>query len=133
MAYEKNVREGEIVSGGSTITQQLAKNLFLSGERTWWRKLQEAAITVMIETVMTKRRILEIYLNVVEWGEGVFGAEAAARYHFSTPAATLNPEQGARLAVMLPSPRQYGPGANTPYLQRRTNVILARMNTAQAP
>ena len=73
-AYEKNVREGEIVSGGSTITQQLAKNLLLSGERAWWRKLQEAAITVMIETIMSKRRILEIYLNVVEWGDGVFGA-----------------------------------------------------------
>jgi monofunctional biosynthetic peptidoglycan transglycosylase len=133
MAYEKNVREGEIVSGGSTITQQLAKNLFLSGERAWWRKLQEAAITVMIETVMPKRRILEIYLNVAEWGEGVFGAEAAARYHFGIAAASLNPEQAARLAVILPSPRQYGPGANTSYLQRRTNVILARMSSATLP
>lgn len=132
-AYEKNVREGEIVSGGSTITQQLAKNLFLTGERAWWRKLQEAAITVMIETVMSKRRILEIYLNVVEWGEGVFGAEAAARYHFGVPASMLTAEQAARLAVMLPSPRHYGPGANTAYLQRRTAVILARMNAAQVP
>ena len=133
LAYEKNVREGEIVSGGSTITQQLAKNLFLSRERAWWRKAQEAAIAAMIETVMSKRRILEIYLNVVEWGDGVFGAEAAARYHFGVPAAALNPEQAARLAVMLPSPRQYGPGANTAYLQRRTNVILARMPAARAP
>ena len=132
-AYEKNVREGEIVSGGSTITQQLAKNLFLSGERAWWRKLQEAAIAVMIETVMEKRRILEIYLNVVEWGEGVFGAEAGARYHFGIPAATLNPEQAARLAVILPSPRLYGPGANTSYLRRRVNVILARMPSAALP
>jgi monofunctional biosynthetic peptidoglycan transglycosylase len=132
-AYEKNLREGEIVSGGSTITQQLAKNLFLSGERAWWRKLQEAAIAVMLEAVMSKRRILEIYLNVVEWGDGVFGAEAAARYHFGVSAAMLTPEQAARLAVMLPSPRQYGPGANTAYLQRRTGVILARMSSAQVP
>jgi monofunctional biosynthetic peptidoglycan transglycosylase len=132
-AYKKNVREGEIVSGGSTITQQLAKNLFLSGERAWWRKLQEAVITVMLETVMSKRRILEIYLNVVEWGEGVFGAEAAARYHFGVSAAMLAPEQAARLAVMLPSPRNYGPGADTPYLQQRARVILARMQGAQAP
>ena len=132
-AYEKNLREGEVVSGGSTITQQLAKNLFLTGERAWWRKAQEAAITVMIETIMTKRRILELYLNVVEWGEGVFGAEAAARYHFGVSASMLTAEQAARLAVMLPSPRQYGPGANTAYLQRRAAVILARMNAAQAP
>jgi monofunctional biosynthetic peptidoglycan transglycosylase len=132
-AHEKNLREGEIVSGGSTITQQLAKNLFLSGERAWWRKLQEAAITVMIETVMDKRRILEIYLNVVEWGEGVFGAEAAARHHFGVAAAALRPEQAARLAVMLPSPRRYGPGALTPYLQRRTSVILGRMSAAAVP
>ena len=132
-AYEKNVREGEIVSGGSTITQQLAKNLFLSGERAWWRKLQEAAITVMLETIMSKRRILEVYLNVVEWGDGVFGAEAAARYHFGVPASQLTAEQAARLAVMLPSPRKYGPGANTAYLQRRASVIQARMNSAQLP
>jgi monofunctional biosynthetic peptidoglycan transglycosylase len=132
-AHDKNVREGEIVSGGSTITQQLAKNLFLPPERAWWRKLQEAAITVMIEAVMGKRRILEIYLNVVEWGDGVFGAEAAARYHFGTSAAQLGPEQAARLAVMLPSPRRYGPGASTPYLQRRAGVILARMSSAAVP
>ena len=132
-AHEKNIREGEIVSGGSTITQQLAKNLFLSGERAWWRKLQEAAITVMLETIMDKRRILEIYLNVVEWGEGVFGAEAAARHHFGIPAAALKPEQAARLAVMLPSPRRYGPGAHTPYLQRRTSVILGRMSAVAVP
>ena len=132
-AHDKNVREGEIVSGGSTITQQLAKNLFLTPERAWWRKLQEAAITVMIEAVMGKRRILEIYLNVVEWGDGVFGAEAAARYHFGVSAASLNSAQAARLAVMLPSPRRYGPGANTPYLQRRAGVILGRMSGAAVP
>ena len=132
-AHEKNVREGEIVSGASTISQQLAKNLFLPSERVWWRKAQEAAITVMLETLLTKRRILEIYLNVVEWGDGVYGAEAAARYHFGAPAAALSPAQAARLAAMLPSPRSYPPGLDTVYLQQRTATILARMNYAQVP
>ena len=93
-AFEKNMREGEIVAGGSTITQQLAKNLFFSGERSWWRKGQEAVVAVMLETLMSKRRILEIYLNVIEWGEGVFGVEAAARLHYGTTAAALSPETG---------------------------------------
>ena len=132
-AYEKNLKKGRVVAGGSTISQQLAKNLFLSGERTWWRKGEEAVITFMIETIMSKRRILEIYLNVIEWGSGVFGAEAAARHHFSMSAAMLGPEQAARLAAMVPSPRRYGPGSETAYLQRRTEVIRARMNAAQAP
>jgi monofunctional glycosyltransferase len=132
-AYEKNLREGEIVAGGSTITQQLAKNLFFSGERAWWRKAQEAVVAVMLETVMSKRRILEIYLNVIEWGDGVFGAEAAARYHYGTSAAGLTPEQAARLTAMVPSPRRYGPASDTAYLQRRTQTILARMNGAQIP
>lgn len=132
-AYEKNLREGEIVAGGSTITQQLAKNLFLSGERTWWRKAQEAVIAIMIEVIMTKRRILEIYLNVIEWGETVFGAEAAARYHFGITSSELGPEQAARLAAMVPNPRKYGPGATTPYLQRRTATLLGRMNAVRVP
>ena len=132
-AYDKNIREGEIVAGGSTITQQLAKNLVLSGERAWWRKAQEAAITVMIEIIMDKRRILELYLNVIEWGDGVFGAEAAARYHYGASAAELSPEQAARLAAMVPSPRRYGPGQNTAYLQRRTQTLLARMNGVRVP
>jgi monofunctional biosynthetic peptidoglycan transglycosylase len=132
-AYEKNLREGEIVAGGSTITQQLAKNLFFSGERTWWRKGQEAVVAVMIETVMSKRRILEIYLNVIEWGDGVFGAEAAARHHYGISATGLSAEQAARLASVVPSPRRYGPGSDTSYLQRRTQTILARMNGAQIP
>jgi len=132
-AYEKNIREGEIVAGGSTITQQLAKNLFFSGERAWWRKGQEAVIAVMLETVMSKRRILEIYLNVIEWGDGVFGAEAAARYHYGTTAAGLSAEQAARLTAMVPSPRRYGPASDTAYLQRRTQTILVRMNSAQIP
>ena len=133
-AYEKNVREGEVVAGGSTITQQLAKNLFLTGDRAFWRKAQEAAITVMIEIIMDKRRILELYLNVIEWGDdAVFGAEAAARYHFGVSASQVGPEQAARLAAMVPSPRSYGPGRNTAYLQRRTATILARMNHVRVP
>jgi monofunctional biosynthetic peptidoglycan transglycosylase len=132
-AYEKNVREGEVVAGGSTITQQLAKNLFLSGDRAFWRKAQEAAITVMIELIMDKRRILELYLNVIEWGDGVFGAEAAARHHYGVSAAQLGAEQAARLAAMVPSPRRYSPGRNTAYLERRTATILARMNGVRVP
>ena len=132
-AYERNVREGEIIAGASTIPQQLAKNLFLSGSRAWWRKAQEAAITAMLEAVLTKRRILEIYLNVVEWGDGVYGAEAGAQYHFGVTAAALTPAQAARLAVMLPSPRSYSPGRDTLYLQHRTAVILSRMNHARIP
>ncbi len=132
-AYEKNRKQGKIVSGGSTISQQLAKNLFLSGERTWWRKAQEAAITVMIETVMSKRRILEIYLNVIEWGNGVFGAEAAALSHFDTHAANLSAEQSAQLAAMVPSPRRYSRGSETPYLQKRKEIILSRMSAVAVP
>jgi monofunctional biosynthetic peptidoglycan transglycosylase len=132
-AHEKNQQEGEIVWGASTISQQLAKNLFLPSHRTWWRKAQEAVITAMLEAVLTKRRILEIYLNVVEWGDGVYGAEAAARYHFGVPAAALAPAQAARLAVMLPSPRSYPPGRDTLYLQKRTGTILARMQYARVP
>ena len=132
-AYEKNVEKGEVVAGGSTITQQLAKNLFLSGERAFWRKAQEAAITVMIEIIMDKRRILELYLNVIEWGDGVFGAEAAARHHFGIAAAHVGPEQAARLAAMVPSPRRYSPGRSTAYLERRTATILARMNLVNVP
>lgn len=132
-AYEKNLREGEIVAGGSTITQQLAKNLFFSGERAWWRKAQEAVIAVMLETIMSKRRIFEIYLNVIEWDDGVFGAEAAARHHYGSSAAALSAEQAARLAAIVPSPRRYGPGSNTSYLQRRTQTILARMPGARVP
>src|SRR6185436_14268462 len=128
-----NVREGEVVAGGSTITQQLAKNLFLSGERAFWRKAQEAAITVMLELIMDKRRIFELYLNLIEWGDGVFGAEAAARHHFGISAAELAPEQAARLAAMVPHPRRYRAGANTAYLQQRTQVLLARMNAVRVP
>jgi len=133
VAWERNKREGDIVAGGSTITQQLAKNLFFSGQRTWWRKGQEAVVTVMLETVMSKQRIFEIYLNVIEWGEGVFGAEAAARYHYGISAAGLSAEQAARLAAMVPSPRRYGPGANTPYLRQRTSIIYSRAHMVKVP
>jgi len=132
-AHKRNLREGEIVRGASTITQQLAKNLFLSAERTWWRKAQEGVITVMLETLLTKRRILEIYLNVAEWGDGVYGAEAAAQYHFKMPASALTPFEAARLAAMLPSPRSYPPGRDTLYLQQRSEHILSHMQYARVP
>lgn len=106
-ALEKNQRKGKSVAGGSSITQQLAKNLFLSPKRSYVRKLQEAIIALMIELLWDKRRILEVYLNVVEWGNGVFGAEAAARHYYGTSASRLAPSQAARLAVMLPNPRRY--------------------------
>ena len=132
-AWEKNQKKGRVVAGGSTISQQLAKNLFLSGSRTPWRKAQEAMATVMMESVMDKRRILEIYLNVIEWGDGVFGAEAAARHYFGTSAAALTPSQAARLAAMVPNPRFYDRNRATPWLERKTGIILARMPAADVP
>ena len=121
------------IVGGSTITQQLAKNLFLSGERTLLRKGQETAITLMLEACLSKRRILEIYLNHVEWGEGVFGAEAAAQHYFRKPASQLNAWEAARLAVMLPRPRYFEKLPNSPYLAERAEVIVGRMNSAVLP
>jgi len=132
-AMVRNEKRGRVVAGASTISQQLAKNLFLSGERSWLRKGQEAIITWMLEDVLSKRRILELYLNVAEWGDGVFGAEAAARYHFGVPAAALTAEQAAWLAVILPSPRRYERGRLTPYLGGRVNTILNRMGSVQIP
>ena len=132
-AIEKNRQKGRVVAGASTISQQLAKNLFLSPARTPWRKGQEAIITVMIERVMDKRRILEIYLNVIEWGDGVFGAEAAARHYFGTGASNLGPEASARLAAMVPNPRFYDRNRNTRWLMRKTQMILARMPAAEVP
>jgi monofunctional glycosyltransferase len=132
-AYEKNMKKGKIVAGGSTISQQLAKNLFLSTKRTPWRKLEEAAITLMLEQMMTKRRIFEIYLNVIEWGNGVFGAEAAARHYYKTSAAGLDAEQAARLAAMVPNPRYYDTHRGARGLERKTGIILARMNSAEVP
>ena len=132
-AIEKNERKGKIVAGGSTISQQLAKNLFLSSKRTPWRKAEEAVITVMLEKMMDKRRILEIYLNVIEWGESVFGCEAAARHYYGVSTASLGPEQAARLAAMVPNPRFYDRNRNARGLQRKTGIILARMNSAEVP
>lgn len=132
-AYEKNLKKGRIVAGGSTISQQLAKNLFLSTKRTPWRKLEEACITVMLEKMMSKQRILEIYLNIIEWGDGIFGAEAAARHYYHTSATNLNASQAARLAAMVPNPRYYDTHRYAPGLNRRAATILARMPLAELP
>jgi monofunctional biosynthetic peptidoglycan transglycosylase len=132
-AYEKNAKKGKVVRGGSTITQQLAKNLFLSGERSYVRKAQEMVITYMLEAMMDKRRIFEIYLNVVEWGNGVFGCEAASRKYFGKPAAALDQGEAARLSVMLPNPRFFGRHLDSNYLARRSALILMRMNGADLP
>jgi monofunctional glycosyltransferase len=121
------------VVGGSTITQQLAKNLFLSGERTLARKGQEFVLTLALETLLGKERILEIYLNHVEWGEGVFGAEAAAWHYFRKPAAKLTRYESARLAVMLPRPKYFEKLPNSGYLAERAGVIVGRMQNAELP
>ena len=132
-AYEKNNKKKKVVSGGSTITQQLAKNLFLSGSRSYLRKGQELVITYMLETLMDKERIFEIYLNVVEFGKGTFGAEAAARHYYGVSAANLGAAQAAKLAVMLPNPRFFDAHRDSNYLARRTGVILRRMGSAELP
>jgi monofunctional glycosyltransferase len=121
------------VVGGSTITQQLAKNLFLSGERTVLRKAQEAVITVTLEALLSKQRILEIYLNNVEWGEGLFGAQAAARHYFRVDAARLGAEPAARLAVMLPAPKRFEKRPGSPYVLGRAQTIVARMGDVELP
>jgi monofunctional biosynthetic peptidoglycan transglycosylase len=132
-AMVRNEKRGKVVAGASTISQQLAKNLFLSAERSWLRKGEEAIITWMLEQELSKRRILELYLNVAEWGDGVFGAAAAARYHFGVPASALSAEQAAWLAVILPSPRRYERGRLTAYLAGRVSTILARMGAVHIP
>lgn len=132
-AYDRNRARGRVVRGASTISQQLAKNLFLSAQKTYVRKAQEAVITLMIEGLLEKRRILELYLNVVEWGEGVYGAEAAARHYFSVSAAALNEEQAARLAAMLPRPNYYDRRRDSPYLERRTEDLRRYMPMMAVP
>jgi monofunctional biosynthetic peptidoglycan transglycosylase len=132
-AWEKNLKKGRLVAGGSTISQQLAKNLFLSSKRTPWRKAEEAVITVMLENLMTKRRIFEIYLNVIEWGDGVFGAEAAARHYYKTSAKNLGPGQAAKMAAMIPNPRFFDKNRNTRGLNRKTAIIQRRMNYVYVP
>ena len=121
------------VIGGSTITQQLAKNLFLSGERTLLRKGQELVLTMLLEALLSKQRILEIYLNSAEWGEGVFGAEAAAQRYFGKPASRLNAIEAARLAVMLPRPKYFEKLPNSSYVAGRANVIANRLNNVELP
>jgi len=133
LALEKNQKKGRIVAGGSTITQQLAKNLFLSPARSYVRKGEEAVITVMLEYILDKERIFELYLNVIEWGNGIFGAEAAAERYFRTTAARLSPEQAARLAAMAPNPRFYERNPGAPGLNRKIGIILARMPSADLP
>jgi monofunctional biosynthetic peptidoglycan transglycosylase len=121
------------VVGGSTITQQLAKNLFLAGERNLARKAQEFAITLMLESLLSKQRILEIYLNHVEWGEGLFGAEAAARRYFHVPARSLGTMQAAQLAVMLPAPKRFEKRPGSAYVIGRAGTVAARMGAVAAP
>ena len=132
-AVEKNLKKGKLVAGGSTISQQLAKNLFLSGDRSFIRKGQEAIITLMIESTWSKRRILEVYLNVIEWGNGVYGAEAAARRYFKTSAANLNARQAAQLAAMVPNPRWFENNRSSRKYQRRVNTIARYMRYTQIP
>lgn len=132
-AMDYNLREGRFVFGASTISQQTVKNLFLTPSRNPLRKWHELILTWGMERSLSKRRILEIYLNVAEWGEGIFGAEAAARHHFGVPAAALSAEQAAWLAAILPSPRRYERGRETPYIAGRMATISARMAAAQIP
>jgi len=136
-AWEYNQRQEEAgrskMRGGSTITQQLAKNLFLSSSRSYIRKGQELVLTYMIEHVMTKERILELYLNVAEWGVGVFGAQAAAKHYYNTSAANLSASQSARLAAMLPNPRFYDSHRNSNYLNSRVGVLTRRMQMVDIP
>lgn len=132
-AWEKDQRRGKAVAGGSTISQQLARNLFLSSEKSYIRKGQELIITMMLELLMSKQRIFEIYLNSVEWGDGVYGAQAAAEHYYRTGADNLGALQAARLAVMLPRPRYFDAHRGSPYLAQRAGVILARMGAAELP
>lgn len=132
-AFEANQRRGRIRRGGSTISQQLAKNLFLTPQRSYLRKGEEAVLTGMIEIALDKRRILEIYLNVIEWGDGLFGAEAAARHYYGVSAAQLSPEQAVRLAAMIPNPRFYYRRVITPYLERRADILLVQLNWIRVP
>jgi len=124
----------EFKRGGSTISQQLAKNLYLSSQRSFLRKGQEAALTIMLERTLTKRRILEIYLNVIEWGDGIYGAEAAAQHYFHKPASALNPNEAAFLSAMIPNPRTvFNPLVNPKRVARRQRIILRGMPYVKLP
>jgi monofunctional glycosyltransferase len=132
-AWDRNLAAGHIVGGGSTITQQLARNLFLSPQKSYIRKGQEFCITWMLETLLTKQRIYEIYLNSVEFGRGIYGAQAAAYHYYGIPASRLTAWQAARLAVMLPDPKYFDAHRDSPWLLQRTGVIMSRMGEAQLP
>ncbi len=132
-AIEKNERKGKITAGGSTISQQLSKNLFLWEGRDYIRKGEETILTSMLEANMNKKRIFEIYLNVIEWGNGVYGAQAASQYYYGVNASDLTPFQAARLASMVTNPRHYDDHPNDRKLARKTNIILKRMGSAQIP
>jgi monofunctional biosynthetic peptidoglycan transglycosylase len=132
-AMEKNIKKGRLAAGGSTISQQLAKNLFLSAHKSFLRKGQEAVITLMIESTWSKRRILEVYLNIIEWGDGIYGAEAASRRYFKKSAAGLTAGQAAALAAMVPNPRWYEDNRASRKYQRRVATIAARMHQVKVP
>ena len=132
-AYQQNLRKGRHIHGGSTISQQLAKNLFLSARRSYLRKAQELLITWMVEALWSKKRILEVYLNIVEWGDGVFGAQAAARHYFGVDAGSLSAEESATMAAMLPAPRLFDRHRDAPFLLQRTDSILRELPEAQIP
>jgi len=132
VAMEKNIARGRIAAGGSTISQQLAKNLFLSGDRSFLRKAEEAIITAMIELTLSKKRIFELYLNYAEWGNGIFGADAASHHYYGIPASELSRWQAATMASMLPNPRYYD-GRNTRWLDEKSDIIMERMPKVQTP
>ena len=133
LAARKDWQRGRIVAGGSTISQQLAKNLLLSEHRTPGRKLEEALVTLMLEKTMSKRRILEIYLNVIEWGNGVFGVAAASHHYFHLAPALLSNNDSARLAAMIPNPRYFDDHRNSRWLRHHTATIAARMALVSVP
>ncbi len=126
-AIEKDLKTKKLKFGGSTISQQLARNLFLSPRKSLLRKLREALITWRMERVLSKKRILELYLNVVEWGEGIFGIEAASRHYYGKPSSELNPVEAARLASVLPNPRRYYPTSDQKYVIHRSHLIYGIM------
>lgn len=132
-SVELNWKTGHFLRGGSTITQQLAKNLYLSPSKNPVRKFREFLIARRLEAELSKRRIFEVYLNVIEWGDGLYGAEAAARHYYGVPALALGPEQAAMLAAMIFNPRQYNPARPTPFLQKRQQLVLSRMGVVAPP
>jgi monofunctional glycosyltransferase len=128
-SIEKNLEKGKPARGGSTITQQLSKNLYFSTSKSYGRKVKELIVALRMERQLSKKRILEIYLNIIEWGDGVFGAEAASRKYFGKPASMLSREEAARMAAVIPSPLKHAPNSGSPYVVRRSSLILNRMSS----